>query len=300
VREQGVGNTPLERYENGIALGPRVDSTRFVFTGAENRSYNLSVRAYNRSGVASPQPSEVTVEFGDTGTGARIPSDIDCVMYISMDEKYDQNGDLLEPQILPDGTIPVALPGSDERQRRMRYDQGLAENHMIITPDINAPFQDVTAITTHARSDKAGPSNYHIVMGDTDLGTPAGRAENDYSGIAMMVDRRAGAATGGQTDVDFLENFTLVGWVNMCLIWQKGWQADNDGGHRDILWARNGRYDKTPSGSRETGWALYLGGPPWWGSVLANTDLHRNDLVNGFGFVYLPARNSGSALFLAV
>lgn len=296
VREQGPGNTPLERFQNGTPLGPRVDSTRFVFTdssGTSNRDFQLSIRAYNRAGVASPEPTEVVASSSADAEGARIPTDINCVMYISMDERYDQNGDLLDPQVLPDGTIPVADPGTEERRRRMRFDQGREENHMIVTTDINAPFINGGATTTHAFSAKGGPSNYHIVLGDTDLGTDAGRASNDYSGIAMLVDRRTGGATGGQTGVDFLENFSLCGWVNMCLIWQKGWTADSDGGHRDILWCRNGRYDLTPSGSRETGWCLYLGGPPWWGNNTANTEIHRADGVNGFGFIYLPNRNNG-------
>ncbi len=286
VREQGLGNTPIERFQSGMPLGPRVDSTRFVFTAAELRPYNISVRAYNRSGVASREPTELTVSVGLNAQGSRLPTDIDLVMYLSMDEHIDQNGDLVEPQIFPDGTLPVMPPGSAEQRRRMRWDQGYAENHMVIATSKIAPGSSGGITGTHATSQKSSPSNHHVEFGDTTAGTPFGRTQI-FGHIYMLVDTRAGGATGGQTDVDFLDNFTLLGWVNPCLIWQRGFTADSQGGHRIVLWARHGKSDSTPSGSTVRGWWLYLGGPPFIGNQLNNTDIHRDDGVNGFCFVYL-------------
>lgn len=286
VREQGLGDTALERYESGIPLGPRVDSTRFVFTAAESRPYNLSIRSYNRTGVASREPKEITVTPGGA-EGARVPSDIDLVMYLSMDEKFDQNGDLMEPQIFPDGTIPIMPGGSVEQRRRLRYDQGISENHMVVGTDISSPITIGGRTVVHATSEKQSPSNRHIQMGDADDGTAAGRATLGHSEIHLIVDPRTGGAIGGQTDADFLDNFTLVGWINPVLIWQKGWTADDAAGHRIILWSRHGAYDVDPSGVGTRGWALYLGGPPWFASNIDNGDIHRNDGVNGFCFIYL-------------
>ena len=298
VREQGTGASPLARYENGIPLGPRVDSTRFVFTGAEPRTYHLSVRAYNRSGVASPEPAEATVNPGG-GDNVWIPSDVNCAMYISMDEKYDQNGDEFRPTLwnLQTAGFPfisnVAPPGSAEFLRRIRYDQGIADNHMIIQMEPNT-YNHPTENTTDppggyafCQSKKSSPSNHHFeALADPD--TPAQRMANIAQITGLIVEPRI----AGQSDVDFLENFTLCGWVNPSNMRFVGdsrdWFFDATGIH---LWGRAGVCDLiTPTDDNAgRGYQLWLGGPPSMNTV--NPDRHPStksiQLVDGLGFAYL-------------
>jgi hypothetical protein len=284
---------------SGTPLGPRVDGTFFEFESAILRAYHLSIRSYNRAGVGSPEPQEITVTPGQEGDEVRVPTDIDLVMYISHDEKYDQTGELMEPQLWKDGFSfdpDVAPTGSTEHGRRMRYDQGYAQNHMVIDMGNNGPPSNggytVTQATT---SELSSPCNRHSLFGDTtaDVGGAPGGATGrklvQYSDQYLIVDRRV--APGGQTDVDFLDDFTLVQWINPCLLWPKGFTWGYNAGHRHPLWARMHNVDITsPSADVVArGWAWTLGVPPWfWGGWNPPPTTHINRGVNGFTFLYLP------------
>lgn len=292
VREQGTGDTPKERYNTGRSLGPRFDSTRYIFSdlsGDANKTWNLSIRAYNRSGVASPDPVEITAEPGLFAEGARIPTDIDCLMYISMDEKYDQNKDLMEPTRW-NGTGPsvvqIAAPGTAEHRRRIRWDQGTEENHMFIDFDPDWPFTNLGSTTVLPTSEKSGPSNHHIKLGDSDLGTAQGREDLFAGACNMIVDRRI--ATGGATGLDLVGNFSLVAWINPCLYWPIGKLWGTLNGESYPIWSRLGIVDRSAGGDVYRGWAFTMGGPPYIGNVQMV-----NPVANGLTFYYHSAQDLG-------
>ena len=155
VREQGSGDTPIERYRSGKPLGPRVGNNKFRLEGVVLRTYHLSIRSYNRAGVGSPEPAEITVTPTiDGGPGLRLPTDMDLVSYWSMDEQYDQGGNEMNPSIFnglredpPDTSNwpnRVADPAGGptelaEHRRRMIYDQGPHENHLFLDTDLSTP-----------------------------------------------------------------------------------------------------------------------------------------------------------------
>ncbi len=299
VREQGPGNTPIERFQNGVPLGPRVDSTRFVFTAAELRPYNISVRAYNRSGVASREPTELTVVTNLRVEGSRIPSDIDLLMYISWDEHTDQNGDILEPTLWKDGLTSdpdVAPVGSAERRRRLRWDQGRTGNTMWLEFGDGGPFSNGGFTVVLPTAEKSGPCNHHIQMGDADSGTAAGRKQLFFSFIGAIVDRRADAAVNGQTEMDLTDSVTYIQWINPVLMWERGDTFGQNNGQIHQLWSR---LDNIVA--EDFGYVWGLGGPPWWDGG-SNTNIHKNPGVNGFTFLYLPVGGTtiggdGNALF---
>jgi hypothetical protein len=159
---------------------------------------------------------------------------------------------------------------------------------------VTGAFGGENFISTLPTSEKGGPSNRHTNMGetydDTD-GSPGGaegRAWVQYPLTDLTVDRRV--SPGGQTDVDFLDNFTLIQWINPCLLWERGWTWGYDAGHWTALWARAGSMDMNGIGVRERGWFWTIGGPPWfWGGGNPPPTSHINPGVNGFTFLYLPA-----------
>ena len=298
VREQGGGDTPIDRYRSGTPLGPRVDKNSFDFEVPIPRVYHLSVRSYNRAGVGSPEPQEITATPGTEGDGVWVPSDVNLAMYISMDEKFDQTGAEMTPQLWnTSGGPTVADPGTAEHGRRMRYDQGFAGNHMILQqdPSLGGPTPPGSGgqQRTFATGVKPGICNHHIEMGDVVSGLDADRAQSFFSEQFLVVDERVSKDTA-QTDVDLVENFTLVGWVNPCMLWLFGDSYGESNGQRYPIWARYG------VAGGNIGWWFILGGPPFYGT---DPDLKTGASVNGLSFCYLKegsthmTTNPGGASF---
>jgi len=285
VREQGGGDTPIDRYRSGTPLGPRVDDTFFEVEVPTLRTHHLSVRSYNRAGVGSPEPQEITVTPDEANDIVRVPTDLNLVSYWSFDEKYDQTGALMEPQLFGGVSGPFAV-GSAEHGRRMRYDQGFSENHMILQ-DFGVPVVGAEMAT----SVKESPCNNAVQMGDVD-GTAIGRWNETFGNQCAVVDQRV--ATGGQTDVDLVENFTITGWVNPTLTWDLGASWAQDNGQRVETLGRLGigRFDGFGLG-HPTGWKFLIGGPSWFGGHGARRPDGTNALDNlsptptwGLSFIY--------------
>jgi hypothetical protein len=215
-----------------------------------------------------------------------MPSDINLVMYISHDEKYDQNGVLLEPATWRTGSdIADPVTQRTEHYRRVRYDQGFAHNHMYFDPVNQGSLGGYT--TTFASSEKSSPCNRHSQMGDANDGSVLGRKTLFYGGQYLIVDRRP--AGWEQTDVDFTDDFTLIQWVNPVLTWIRGDLWNHNAGHKHELWSRYDLVDTVGFGVDVRGWIWTLGGPPWFFGGPSPPPLsHINPGVNGFTFLYLP------------
>jgi hypothetical protein len=257
-----------------------VDKNSFRFEDADSRTYHLSVRSYNRAGVGSAEPSEITVT-PDESNDIRIPTDINLVSYWSWDEKYDQTGKLMEPQLYGGVSGPFAV-GSTEHRRRLRYDQGFSENHMLLQ-DFGGPILSTSV--------KQSPCNYAIQMGDVD-GTAIERWNETFGYQCAVVDQRV--ATGGHTDMDMVDNFTVTAWVNPTLTWDLGASWAQDNGQRFEMLGRMGigRYGGSGLG-HATGWKFIIGGPSWFGGWGARRPDGTNALDNlgptptwGLSFIY--------------
>lgn len=299
VREQGPGDTAVERFDNGRKLGPRQDSTRIVISDITDRDYDLTVRSYNRTAVGSATPYELSVQNIGSVNKPFMPSDVDLRFYVSFDEKYDQAGNELLPadwtQLI--SGEPEQLPAAEIRKRR-RYDQSQDENHVRLCTYANtagAPPTSGAYTTEYPQTKKPGVSNSCVTFGDNP--TALGRKTLFDADTYACVDEEA--STGGQTGLDMIDDFTLVTWVNPCLLYPRTWTAEAlNVAHQYTMIGRMGQiswdYSPLPAGVNwaTRGYFWYLGGVPKDFSNSWSPDLTATyGTVPGIGFYYLPTLN---------
>lgn len=290
VREQGDGSTALERWDNGRRMGPRTDSTRIIITDSREREYSLSVRAYNRSGVASAQPYEFTTTNQGALNQPFMPTDIHLRLYLSFDELRDAEGNTMIPQEWSSASSTTV----NELNRRRRYDQSQEENHFQIVMERDEYGPEPP--TTVPQGKKPGVSNAAITFGDWP--SAATRKTESYGHSWVCCDHEA--ATGGQSGVDMLDDFTITAWINPCLIYSSITTAEAlNGANQQAIMSRMGvmswDYSPQPAGVNwaTRGWFWYWGGVPkdWsnsWSPDLSNL----YGTVAGFGLYYLPNSNA--------
>jgi hypothetical protein len=297
VREQGEGTTAVERYDNGFKLGPRTDSTQITITDTQDRDYDLTVRSYNRTGVASKEPYEFTAENLGAINRPFMPSDINLRLYWSFDERYDQNGAALIPQSWSDAGNPPSQFGDAELRRRAIYDQSQEDNHGRLCT--YASYSGWPTGTPAPEKNKPGVSNAAAVFGDK--ATAAERYSNFYAdSYACTVGSESPYGDGGDVSgLDMRDDFTLIAWMNPCLLWARTYTAEAfNWAHQHAIMSRMGQiswdYSPLPAGVNwaTRGWFWYLGGTPKdWSNSWSPDLTPQYGAVPGIGFYYLPTLN---------